>query len=254
MEKKKLSFSGVMLIYVIVMITVLFVALAFMWRWLDRLENSRGDSVMEHYMLDCLEEDLEAGIVTYSIAHQAGFQKAEEISSVLAVALGSDDWGFEQNRSLSKDDCCVYDLVCGDIVVGKATLEAEAPVSIDMGLDGWESPEVEFDFSVFGKSITVLAPYGCEVLLSGEAVSEDLVVESIGLYPQLEAYEEVISEPNQLLLYEIGDIYAEVAVETGTGYTMHKGAQEGEYYALPTCEADLAEDLIDYCKDRKSVV
>ena len=72
--------------------------------------------------------------------------------------------------------------------------------------------------------------YGCE------AVSEDLVTGTLGLYPQLEQFEAIIPEPNQLLVYEVGEIFTDVAVEYAEGYVMLKCPEEGVYYAMPACD------------------
>lgn len=244
-EKKGLSFGGGLLIYITVMLTLIFVALAVWWHYLSCFEASRYDRVMDRYMTEVLQYELEEEITAYAEAHATGYQTQAEIVGVLAEALSGDEWHY----ALSSDGVAPrFFLYCGDILVGEAVVKPGEENPLNMGFIKWENPDAAFDFAQFGRTIHVTVPYGCQVYLSGEPISEDLVIETIGLYPQLEEYEPLITEPNQLLVYEIGEIFADVAVEYGTGYVMLKGDASEEFYAMPTCEDHMAEQLIEYCK------
>lgn len=244
-EKKKLGFGGFLLIYITVMITLIFVALAVWWHYLGCYEASRYEGVMDTYMTETLQQQLEDEITDYAKEHATGYQSQAEIVTVLTEALSGDAWSYE----LQQDGAApVFALYCGDTFVGEAALESGEESPLNMGFSVWGTPDASFDFSQFGHTLSVTVPYGCTVLLSGEEISEDLVTTTIGLYPQLEEYEHLITEPNQLLVYEIPEIFADVAVEYGAGFVMLKGGEADSYYAAPACEDYLAEQLIDYCK------
>lgn len=244
-KKKGLSFGGGLLIYITVMLTLIFVALAVWWHYLGCYEASRYDRVMDRYMTETLQSELEEEIAAYADAHATGYQTRGDIIGVLSEALSGDAWRYELSRDGVAPKFLLY---CGDIYVGEAVMKPGEENPLNMGFIRWDSPDAAFDFSQFGRTIHVTVPYGCQVLLSGEAISEDLVVETIGLYPQLEAYEALITQPNQLLVYEIGELFAEVAVEYGSGYVALKSDAADSFYALPACEDHMAEQLIEYCK------
>lgn len=247
-EKKKLGFGGGLMIYLTVLLTILFVGLALWWHYLDCYEADRVLGVMDQYMAQFLESELKTEIDTYSIAQQRSYQSAEEISAVLYEALSGDNWQYREHPVKSTEQAPVFTLFCGGLAVGEARLTAGEEQPMNMGFGTWQTPDAEFNFAQFGKNLVVTAPYGCEVLVDGQALTDDQVAETIGLYPQLEAYEALITEPNQLLVYRIEEVFTEVAVEFSPGYTLLKGEQAGTIYALPVCEDALAEELIEYCK------
>ena len=244
-EKKKLSFGGGLLIYITVMLTLIFVALAVWWHYLGCFEAGRYEGVMDVYMTNTLEQELTEAIEAYADAHTTGYQTKEEIVSLLTEALSGDEWHYDLQAGSGSPRFTLY---CGDVVVGEAVMEAKGRSSMSMGFDSWQTPECTFNFGQFGQTVSVTVPYGCTVYLCGEAVSDDLVTGTLGLYPQLEQFEAMIPEPNQLLVYEVGEIFTDVAVEYSEGYVMLKGREEGVYYAMPACDDTLAEQLIEYCK------
>ena len=244
-ERRRLSFGGGMLIYITVMLTLIFVALAVWWHYLSCFEAARYEGVMDAYMTEVLEQELTNEMAQYASDRATGYQTASEIMSVLADALGSDAWHYDSQEGTEPP---VFTLYCGEIAVGEATMTAGKSTALSMGYSAWSTPDATFDFSQFGRTVKVSAPYGCTVYLCGEPVSEDLVTGTMGLYPQLEEHEALIPQPNQLLVYEIGETFADVAVEYSKGYTMRKGQEADVYYAMPTCEDNMAEQLIDYCK------
>lgn len=244
-EKKKLSFGGGLLIYITVMITLIFVALAIWWHYLGCYEASRYDGVMDAYMTQSLQQELENEITEYAKEHTTGYQTQSEIVAVLTAALGSDAWSY---RLQEGGDTPVFSLYCGEVSVGEAVLQQGEESALHMGFTLWQTPDANFNFGQFGRTVTVTVPYGCDVYLSGELVSDDRVTSTIGLYPQLAEYEHLITEPNQLLVYEIPEVFADVAVEYGTGFVMQKCEEADTYYGVPACEDYLAEQLIEYCK------
>lgn len=244
-EKKKLSFGGGLLIYITVMLTLIFVVLAVWWHYLSCYEASRYQSVMDAYMTETLERELTDEIAAYAESRATHYQSQSEIMAVLSEALGSDEWHYAMQRGSKLP---AFSLYCGDTLVGEVEMVPKKTGSMSMGFSAWETPDSTFDFAQFGKSVQVTVPYGCTVYLGGEAVSEDLVTGTIGLYPQLEEYEALIPVPNQLLVYEIGEIFTDVAVEYSKGYVMLKCQTPGVYYAMPACDDTMAEQLIDYCK------
>ncbi len=244
-EKKKLSFGGGMLIYVTVMLTLIFVALAVWWHYLGCFEAGRYEGVMDVYMTNVLEQELTEEIAAYAQEHATGYQSQAEIVQILTEALSGDGWHYALQEGSNPP---AFTLYCGDVVVGEAMMEAKGRSPMSMGFDSWQTPDSTFNFAQFGQTVQVTVPYGCTVYLCGEAVSEDLVTGTIGLYPQLEQFEELIPEPNQLLVYEVGEIFTDVAVEYSEGYVMLKGQEEGVFYAMPACDDTMAEQLIEYCK------
>ena len=244
-DKKKLSFGGGLLIYITVMITLIFVALAVWWHYLSCYEAARCEGVMDRYMSETLQQELEQEIYDYASEYATGYQTQSEIAGVLSAALDSDAWHYVLKGGV---DDPVYTLYCGDLPVGEAVMQAGQADALSMGLAQWQTPDAVFDFGQFGRTITVTVPYGCEVYLNGHVISEDLVRETIGLYPQLQAFESLITEPNQLLVYEIANVFSDVAVEYSGGYTMLKGGDVDVYYALPTCDDFMGEELTEYCK------
>lgn len=247
-EKKKVSFGGRLLIYITVMLTLIFVALAFWWHYLACYEAARPVGIMDQYMTEVLRSDLEQEIDTYSISRETGYQSAQEVSAVLTEALSGDDWYYQEDLSQSTSERFVYTLYCGELTAGQVVLNAGESASMNMGFGTWQPPKATFDFAQFGESVTVIVPFGCEVYLSGQRLGEEDVAETIGLYPQLNAYEELIADPNQLLVYEVHEVFTDIAVEFSKGFTMMKGDSEELFYGLPVCEDELAESLIEYCK------
>ena len=244
-NKKKLGFGGGLLIYITVMITLIFVALAVWWHYLSCYESARCEGVMDSYMTKTLQAELEQDIGEYAREHAEGYQTQAEIAGVLSAALSSDEWHYVLKGGVNDP---VYTLYCGEIPVGEAVMQAGQANAMSMGLVQWQTPDADFDFKQFGRTLTVTVPYGCSVYLNGQIISEDLVRETIGLYPQLQAFESLISEPNQLLVYEIDNVFSDVAVEYSGGYTMLKGGDPDVYYALPTCDDFMGEQLTEYCK------
>lgn len=246
--KKKLAFGGGLLIYITVMLTLIFVALAFWWHYLACYEAARVTGVMDTYMEQSLTAELQQEIGAYSMDRRTGYQSVAEINAVLTQTLSGDDWQYQENHEKSTAEQPVYTLYRGETAVGEVILTAGQADSLNMGFHTWQTPDAMFDFAQFGYTVTITVPYGCSVYVNGEPVSEDEVEETIGLYPQLAAYETLIAEPNQLLVYRLDEVFAEIAVEYGEGYTMMKGEDEHTFYALPVCEDELAEHLIEYCK------
>ena len=244
-NKKKLSFGGGLLIYITVMLTLIFVALAVWWHYLSCYESARCEGVMDSYMSQSLQAELEQDIDEYARYHATGYQTQAEIASVLSAAMSRDEWHYVLKGGVSDP---VYTLYCGETPVGEAVMQAGQANAMSMGLVQWQTPDANFDFKQFGRTITVTVPYGCAVYLNGQIISEDLVRETIGLYPQLQAFESLISEPNQLLVYEIENVFSDVAVEYSGGYTMLKSGDPNVYYALPTCDDFMGEQLTEYCK------
>ena len=244
-KKKKLSFGGGLLIYITVMLTLIFVALAVWWHYLSCYEAARCEGVMDSYMRYALQQELEREIDNYADEHATGYQSRGEIVRELSAALSSDEWHYVLKGGVNDP---VYTLYCGETLVGEAVMQAGEASAMSMGLVQWQTPDASFDFKQFGRTVTVTVPYGCSVYLNGEIISEDLVRETIGLYPQLEAFEELITEPNQLLVYEIENVFSDAAVEYSGGYTMLKGGDPDVYYALPTCDDFMGEQLTEYCK------
>lgn len=246
--KNKLAFGGRLVIYITVVVTLIFVALAVWWHYLACYEGSRIAGVMDNYMERSLTAELRQDINAYSLDRQTGYQSAGEINAVLAEALSGDDWYYRKNNSKSTQEQPVFTLFRGRNAVGEVVLTAGEPDALNMGFETWQPPETTFDFAQFGHTVTVTVPYGCNVYVNGELISEDEVEETIGLYPQLDAYETLIAEPNQLLVYRLDEVFTEVAVEYSEGYTMMKGDDANTFYALPVCEDEMAEHLIEYCK------
>lgn len=247
-EKKKLAFGGGLLIYTTVLLTLIFVALAFWWHYLACYEGARIAGVMDAYMEQVLPDELAEEISAYSMDRQTGYQSVSEIYTVLTEALSGDDWHYAENRGKSTAEQSVFTLYHGETAVGEVTVTAGEPESLSMGFGAWQTPDAAFDFAQFGDTLTITVPYGCTVFVNGAQISEDEVEETIGLYPQLADYETLIAEPNQLLVYRLDEVFTDVAVEYSEGYTMLKGEDEATFYALPVCGDEMAEHLIEYCK------
>ena len=246
--KKKVPFGGRLLIYMTVMFTVIFVALALWWHYLSCYESARVAGVMDAYMTRTLSDQLQEEMYAYSIACKTEYQSEEEVYEVLSEALSGDDWHYEKDAEKSTQEHPVFTLYRGETSVGEIALMPEAGDSLHMGFESWQSPRATFDFAQFGSTVTITAPYGCKVYVNGLEISEDEVEETSGIYPQLQAYEELIAEPNQLLVYRLDEVFTELAVEFTEGHAMVKGENSLEFYALPVCEDELAEQLIEYCK------
>lgn len=245
-ERKRLSFGGGLLIYITVMITLIIVGLAVWWHYLSCYEAARYEGVMDTYMQIRLEDELTEEIYAYAAATATGYQTEAEICHVLTQALGSECWSYGRCEN-GDEPMPTYTLYCNGTPVGEVVLRAGEADSINMGFPVWEVPDAVFDFAQFGETITVVVPYGCTVYFSGEAISDDAVAETIGLYPQLAEFETIITEPNQLLVYRVGEVYSTVAVEYDENHIALPSV-EGVHYAIPTCEDHMAEQLIEYCK------
>ena len=142
----------------------------------------------------------------------------------------------------------MFTLYRDGVAMGEVAAHRVEASSKTLGFGSWEMSAATFDLEQFGDSLTITAPYGCEVYVNGYLISEDSVEETVGLYPQLLEYEALITEPNQLLVYHLAPIFEEVAVDFSDGYSMMKDEETGIVYALPICDNELAEEMIDYCK------
>lgn len=245
-EKKRLSFGGGLLIYITVMLTLIFVVLAVWWHYLSCYEAARHEGVMDTYMVERLPLELAEEISAYAEQTATGYQNQSEIAHVLVEALSGDRWSYAPGYE-NEEGMPTFLLYCDARYVGNVTLRAGESGSMAMGFQVWDVPDAEFDFAQFGHTVTVIAPYGCPVSLNGEPIGDDDVAETIGLYPQLQEYEQLIKEPNQLLVYRVDEVFAEVAVEYGSGY-MPLQSEDEIHYAIPACEDYMAEQLIEYCK------
>jgi len=248
-EKKKLDFGGGLAIYVTVMLTILLAGLGFLLHYLICYENGRIEGIMDQYMTEVLPDQIQQNMDLYSIACQTGYQSAEEIAGILAEELGGDDWTYRENHITSTDEVRIFTIYSGQTAVGEAVVRRDEASPINLGFDTWQAPEVTLDLEQFGRTVKIIVPYGCEVYVNGELAGEDRVAETIGLYPQLDRHEKLITDPNQLMVYIIDGTFVEVAVGFSEGYTMLKSDEENVFYAVPVCDDELAEDLIEQCKN-----
>ena len=246
-EKKKVAFGGIFAIYITVLLTLILAALGFLWHYLSCYEAGRVAVTMDRYMTQTLPSQLQQEIDTYSIACQTGYQSADDVSKILSEKLGGDDWCYREKRQAA-DGTVIFALYSGEIEVGEATVHPAETDSTRLGFGAWQEPQVTFDLEQFGRTVTIIVPYGCKVYVNGEEVSEDHVSETMGLYPQLEPYEALITTPNQLLVYKIDGTYTEVAVSFSEGYFMYREDLSDCFYAMPVCEDAMAEELIEFCK------
>ena len=247
-EKKKIPFGGRLLIYITVMLTLLAAVLVFWWYYLSCYEAGRVAGVMDSYMTESLPDELQYAMDVYSFEQKTEYQTKDEIFAVLAETLGSDRWNYRKINSKSTDDQIVYALCCGKIKVGEVTVTSVETDATTLGFRCWKVSEGVFDLAQFGDTVTVIAPYGCEVLVDGIPIGDNEVVEAIGLYPKLASYEEIITQPNQLLVYSLSPVFREIAVEFSDGYIMQK-EENGTICAMPVCDDALAEEIIECCKN-----
>ena len=168
-DKKKLSFGGGLLIYITVMITLIFVALAVWWHYLSCYESARCDGVMDGYMRQTLQQELEQEIDDYAREYATGYQTQAEIAGVLSAALSSDEWHYVLKGGVNSP---VYTLYCGELLVGEAVMQAGEANAMSMGLARWQTPDASFDFEQFGRTVTVTVPYGCAVYLNGQVINK----------------------------------------------------------------------------------
>ena len=247
-EKKKIRFGGLLLIYITVVLTLVIAALGFLWYGLTCYEASRIEGAKDTYMTEVLPVELQYAMDTYSFERKTEYQTKKELSGILAEKLGSDNWTYRKDAAKSTDDCLVFTLYRDGDVLGEVIAHPVEASSKSLGFGGWEVVAATFDLEQFGDSITITAPYGCEVYVNGHLISEDYVTETVGLYPQLMEYEALITQPNQLLVYHLAPIFEEVAVEFSDGYSAMKDESTGIVYALPICDNAMAEEMMDYCK------
>ena len=247
-EKKKIPFGGRLLIYISVMITLLFAGLGFLWHYLSCYEASRIEGALDRYMTECLTDELAYAMDVYSFEHKTDYQSKKDISTVLEEKLGSDRWGYRRINSKSTDDRIVYAINCGRVKVGEVVVTPVETGPVNLGFHGWEVSKGMFDLAQFGDTVNVIAPYGCEVLVNGIAIGENEVTDTLGLYPQLENYETLITQPNQLMVYSLHPVFEEIAVEFSAGYVKEVDTESATIYAMPVCDDALAEEMIEYCK------
>ena len=248
-EKKKLDFGGGLTIYITVLVTVLLAGLGFMLHYLMCYENDRIESVMDKYMTQQLPDSIQQQIDLYSISCQTGYQSAGEIAEILVEQLSGDQWTYRENHITSTDEKRIFTIYSEQTAVGEAVVYPGETTPARLGFGTWQAPEVTFDLEQFGRTVKIIVPYGCDVYINGELTSDDKVAETIGLYPQLQKFEKLISDPNQLMVYQIEGTFVEIAVGFSEGYTMLKSDEEDVFYAVPVCDDALAEELIEQCKD-----
>ena len=106
--KKKVPFGGRLLIYMTVMFTVIFVAMALWWHYLSCYESARVAGVMDAYMTRTLSDQLQEEMYAYSIACKTEYQSEEEVYEVLSEALSGDDWHYEKDAEKSTQEHPVF--------------------------------------------------------------------------------------------------------------------------------------------------
>lgn len=184
---------------------------------------------IDSYMTEVFDDELTRAIDAYSRAEETCYQTAGEISEALTEQLAEKSWS-----SVSTEWDGLYILSWGGRNLGSVTLQEDA------------EPETIFTFDSLSHTVTIIAPFGCTVYINGNALCDDQVGATLGLYPQLLDYEMEILQANHLMVYELDDVFGEVAVEVDTGYVLQQDEDEAMYYVLPQCTAVLADELMEY--------
>ena len=246
-EKKKHGFIKGFLVYILLMIALIVTGWVVLWRYLEHYEAARPVVVMENYMTQSLETDVDTAITVYAVERETYYQSASEIAEYLRGELAGLEWNYEKDEELSTEENPVFVLRCDEVALGHVTLthtEDEA----QMGIEQWENPAAQFDFDPLGKAVSVIAPYECTVLVDGVQLDDEFVTEALGLYPQLEEYELLITDPCHLLVYTLEPVFTEGAVEFSEGYTVLSCDEEDVHYAVPEFDGEEAEQLLTYCE------
>lgn len=201
--------------------------------------------IMSEYMQQQFAADLDDAIDSYSQSKAAEYQSAGEIATELSSRFPAEGWmvGIASDRPDGRE----YPLYYRDEEMGRIILLSDDGGLFRFGMDQWHRPSAEFDFNKLARTVTIIAPYGCGVYVNDVLLSEDLVTETAGLYPQLLEHELLIPEANQLMVYVLEGVVIEPAVEFDKGYTLLRDDTGDTYYALPECSAVLGDEMVDYC-------
>lgn len=241
-EQKRSGFFKGVIAYVLILLAVIPVSWFVLWQYLEAYEQSTTESAMEQYMSKNFAHELSASISAYSREHADAYQSAAQISGELHHMFTNGKWTYELEQSQHGEQNTIYALCYEEQKIGELQLHlAQKRVS---GLQEWTHELPQFDFDQMGKTITVLAPHGCKVFLDGVEVPEEAISQPIATYPQIEAYEQLIESPEQLLCYELHPIFVNPAVEVCDGFSVYRYPRADTYYVLPKCDMNTADSLM----------
>lgn len=244
-QKKSVFFNGVM-IYVLLLITVIPVSWFVLWQYLEAYEQSTTESAMEEYMRQSFAQELSASISAYSKEQADAFQSAAQISNELNHRFSGGAWTYAIEPGQTIGQKTTYALYFEEEKMGELHLH---PSQKRSGLQGWTHEPPQFDFDHLGNTLLVLAPHGCKIYLNGVEVPEEAISQPVGTYPQIEAYEQLIESPEQILCYELKPMFINPAVEVCEGFSVYRYPEADAYYVLPKCDMNTADALMQIADD-----
>lgn len=255
---KKGRFLKGLLIYAAVLVVLIFIGLFLFWKFIAAYEQSRTDGVMDRYMEQQIQSDLQAAIREYAQAHVTGSQSSQDIAAELSEALDGQTLTYRKTVGEFTQDLPVYTLRAGKTEIGKVRLTIGERRMLNFGFDTWELLSASYDFSAFGNTVTIAAPAtvvtanGSEtdlvITVNGVALTRaDITAESIP--PALDPYADALTEPPTFLTYQIGPFFGEPDVsieENGGAFTIQ---QDGTSFSITQdCPEALANELTDYAR------
>lgn len=244
MKQKKHGFAIGLSIYILVLLALVPLLWALQWKYLAAYEHNSMDYAVEQYMAERFPKELKQSIEEYSLAHGSQCQTDAQISAALQKCLGEDRWHYTMLGGDADD--ASFRLLYGERELGQLNLHA-VQTNIP-GLVEWNYELLPLDFDRLSRTITVLAPHGCSLVAGGVTVPEEAITGTVSTYPQIEAYQQLIASPDQLLRYEITPVFWDMPITVSTGFSIYPYEETDAYYVLPECPAELGELLVDTAK------
>ena len=243
-NKKKHGFGLGISIYILVLLALIPLLWLLQWKYLAAYEANSMEYAVEDYMQGSFPQALQHAVEEYSTEHATKCQSAEQISSALKLRLKEEQWSYTMQDH--DEDDADFSLCYDGQELGKLYLHA-VHTNIP-GLVEWNYELLPLEFDKLGRTISIVAPHGCTIVADGVDLPEDAISTTLGTYPQIEAYQQLIASPDQLLCYELNPVFRDLPLTVSNGFRIYPYDVPDAYYVLPECPAELGELLVDTAK------
>ncbi len=194
-ELKKKSVSGsvtytfFLLIYIILGIAAVYIGLRLLWVYAEEFEAAQPGNVMDVYIAD-LNDNLWDDSIAQTISDMPHpFQSDDEVRVLVQEMFSSE---LTYMRTLGGDgvNSLVYAILCEGNAFGKAYLVRDESYAgkVRFGNLPWKIEREEFDFSGLYSSMNITAPQSYTVILNGQPLGEEYIVNRGIHYDVLEEY------------------------------------------------------------------
>lgn len=177
-KRGSLIYGIFLTVYILLLAGAVLYGLSKFWEYAIEYENSRPDNVMDEYV-----EDLSVNLWDDSIAQTIAdmpheMQSDDDCAQIVQQMLKND---ISYSRVSGGDELTqVYNLRCNGSVFGKITLKQDESKAdeIKYGMLPWLVYKEEFDFTGLYSSIEITVPASYSVLLNGNTLGSEYIIES----------------------------------------------------------------------------